>query len=564
MESSSSSAEEAIDTITGPEMHDEHHHNEPATDQENAAGTSIPISSIYYVQESFKATAVPVTITMILSALASNFIRTEESAEAREETLTSSYSAITVSEDASSGEQIGIGLVNGLVIIAAITAMTFFVVLLYKYRCMCFLKGYLVVSITFLLGYFGAVLFHEAIKRYNLLVTKISFVLLIYNFTVVGVYALFFGHGVPPYVGQGYLIAISVILAWELAHFSEVTAWVLLVLLALYDLYAVLTPCGPLKALVNLMGQDNAPKIPGLLYEAQLPSRARRQPATNRGQPSAAAGPSTSQNQQQHEPKMTSSEQQMHTEQHASEETAGRVSPDLPVVSQSPRETVMSGTQEGEFEMVPRPTGAIPLAMAKLYKIPLVDGTVDGDHSVEELKSLVTVYYPSHGGHMEPLPSPPPVEAITRSRFGLRRRNRREMEPAPSPPTKYNVVDRDGVIKRTIFVGDDGKVYRVLDEEEQEEQEDRSTPSTVKLGLGDFIFYSVLVSKASLYSFTTFAACVVGILTGLLLTLVLLAIRGKALPALPISIFFGVLFYLPTRFVLEPWIHNMYWFEFYV
>lgn len=76
---------------------------------------------------------------------------------------------------------------------------------------------------------------------------------------------------------------------------------------------------------------------------------------------------------------------------------------------------------------------------------------------------------------------------------------------------------------------------------------------------GDFIFYSVLVSKASLYSFTTFAACVIGILTGLLLTLLLLAIKGKALPALPISIFFGVAFYLPTRYILEPWIHEMFW-----
>jgi len=85
-----------------------------------------------------------------------------------------------------------------------------------------------------------------------------------------------------------------------------------------------------------------------------------------------------------------------------------------------------------------------------------------------------------------------------------------------------------------------------------------------KLRQGDFIFYSVLVSKASLYSFTTFAACVVGILFGLLLTLLLLTIGGKALPALPISIFFGVVFYLPTRFVLEPFIHEMYWNELYL
>lgn len=47
---------------------------------------------------------------------------------------------------------------------------------------------------------------------------------------------------------------------------------------------------------------------------------------------------------------------------------------------------------------------------------------------------------------------------------------------------------------------------------------------------GDFIFYSVLVSKAALYSFTSFAACMITILFGLGATLVLLAIHGKALP----------------------------------
>ena len=74
---------------------------------------------------------------------------------------------------------------------------------------------------------------------------------------------------------------------------------------------------------------------------------------------------------------------------------------------------------------------------------------------------------------------------------------------------------------------------------------------------GDFIFYSVLVSKAALYSFTTFAACMLVILSGLGGTLVLLAVWKQALPALPISIFLGVVFYLLTRLVIEPWIHDM-------
>ena len=57
-----------------------------------------------------------------------------------------------------------------------------------------------------------------------------------------------------------------------------------------------------------------------------------------------------------------------------------------------------------------------------------------------------------------------------------------------------------------------------------------------------------------MYSFTTFITCMLCILTGMGATLILLSVYKAALPALPISIFLGVTFYLLTRVVIEPWI----------
>jgi hypothetical protein len=86
--------------------------------------------------------------------------------------------------------------------------------------------------------------------------------------------------------------------------------------------------------------------------------------------------------------------------------------------------------------------------------------------------------------------------------------------------------------------------------EEEEEEAERG----VKLGLGDFVFYSVLVGRAALFDMLTVFTSFVAILTGLFGTLILLAIFQKALPALPFSIALAMMFFFLTRFFLLPYV----------
>ncbi|KAJ3676598.1 hypothetical protein LUZ60_004010 [Juncus effusus] len=76
----------------------------------------------------------------------------------------------------------------------------------------------------------------------------------------------------------------------------------------------------------------------------------------------------------------------------------------------------------------------------------------------------------------------------------------------------------------------------------------------IRLGLGDFIFYSVLVGRAAMYDLMTVYACYLAIVSGLGCTLILLSVFRRALPALPISISLGVCFYFLTRVLMEPFV----------
>ncbi|KAJ8635252.1 hypothetical protein MRB53_009519 [Persea americana] len=76
----------------------------------------------------------------------------------------------------------------------------------------------------------------------------------------------------------------------------------------------------------------------------------------------------------------------------------------------------------------------------------------------------------------------------------------------------------------------------------------------IKLGLGDFVFYSVLVGRAAMYDLMTVYACYLAIISGLGCTLILLSVCRRALPALPISIALGVMFYFLTRLLMEPFV----------
>ncbi|KAM7304378.1 presenilin-1-like [Ixodes scapularis] len=76
--------------------------------------------------------------------------------------------------------------------------------------------------------------------------------------------------------------------------------------------------------------------------------------------------------------------------------------------------------------------------------------------------------------------------------------------------------------------------------------------SGVKMGLGDFVFYSILVGKVATYGdLNVVAACFIAVLVGICVTLLLLSMLRVALPALPVSLALGLLFAFPQELIHE-------------
>ncbi|KAL6530626.1 hypothetical protein OROMI_028515 [Orobanche minor] len=120
-------------------------------------------------------------------------------------------------------------------------------------------------------------------------------------------------------------------------------------------------------------------------------------------------------------------------------------------------------------------------------------------------------------------------------------RDMMEMQSNPNDSSSYNS-------------NGDGNRVSQGNEREGMEMKEEVIPRGIKLGMGDFIFYSVLVGRAAMYDLMTVYACYLAIISGLGCTLILLAVCRHALPALPISIGLGVTFYFLTRFLMEPFV----------
>ncbi|KAL9545551.1 hypothetical protein MBANPS3_007101 [Mucor bainieri] len=275
---------------------------------------------------------------------------------------------------------------------------------------------------------------------YNVPMDYLTMLFCTWNVAVVGVVAIFWKS--PLWVQQVYLVLVSAATSISMLRMPPWTTWTVLIAVAIYDLFAVLCPAGPLRLLIT-MAEERQENIPALVYSAGM----------------------------------------------ASFDT------------------------EDDF------IGG--------YR------TQESNHASKN--------------HTKWLPS------FTNANKGYRPLRNDEPDENPSSSIPLSTFPQPKDVERQhsneAAVRDNG------DEEEEEEDDDEM--NAIKLGLGDFIFYSVLVGKAAKTDSVTLCLCIIAILTGLSLTILILTLNRQALPALPISILFGCITYAIAYYMTSPMLFSL-------
>ena len=145
----------------------------------------------------------------------------------------------------------------------------------------------------------------------------------------------------------------------------------------------------------------------------------------------------------------------------------------------------------------------------------------------------------------------------------LQLKERQELQEQQEQPFVLTEQEQSEIMER--YYQNQQQQYQLQREQQQQQQEQQTQlpffdqtadDRTIKLGLGDFVFYSILCARAALVSFTTFIAVFIVVLFGLAITLILLAVYRTALPALPISILLGLCFFFATDAAVVPFVTN--------
>ncbi|KAI0231726.1 Presenilin-1 [Lamellibrachia satsuma] len=165
--------------------------------------------------------------------------------------------------------KIGESIANALILLCIIICATLLLLCLYIYEFYKVLQCWMLFTTFLMLFFFAFLYLQELLKAYNVPLDYITALLLLWNFGVIGMMCIHWRG--PLLVQQMYMIAISALVSLMfIKHLPDWTTWTVLIIVAIWDLIAVLCPMGPLKMLVETAHERDQQIFPALIYSSTM------------------------------------------------------------------------------------------------------------------------------------------------------------------------------------------------------------------------------------------------------------------------------------------------------
>jgi len=370
----------------------------------------------------------------------------------------------------------------------------------------------------------------------------ITLVFLTGNFCAGGIIAIFWK--APRWMNQGYLVALSALMGNIFDSSAPAwTLWVLLGLLVAWDLFAVLAPCGPLQELIKVAGERQN-DLSGMLYDTNPVARGREDPAEMRKR-------------KERRIRRRQNNREVAGSAHPTQDATGtETEPETPAPSSQPIYRAEKRGLSGAEEYIQSSPTATQDATGTGTELEIPAPSSQPIYRAARRAGSGTEEY--IGSSRTALVDPPSSSGAETAEDGIANTNTMYQPngyshvatPEGTPETRENRFTTPAALSRPTEHGRGGTQAQIDDAS-------KFLDRNVKLGLGDFVFYSVLVSVSARFGFMEVATSFSGVVAGLCLTFVILITHQRPLPALPISLTFGIIAFFVTRYSLNPFVGNL-------
>ena len=146
-------------------------------------------------------------------------------------------------KESSTGSRIGSAILMAVVFLIMLVLITFCMAIIIIYEFQRLIKAFFIFSFLIYFAILGTAYLCVAVRQYNIPIDWITVVVIMWNYTGLGL-VVFFING-PKIVKQAYLIILSSNVALVLILIiPDWSAWVLVIVMAIWDCYAVLHQTG--------------------------------------------------------------------------------------------------------------------------------------------------------------------------------------------------------------------------------------------------------------------------------------------------------------------------------